>query len=227
MRQSGVIYQAPKKARLAAKRSLRILGQGISLGAMLVIMTTGLLPMWLNRERIKEQLEELKQAQITFSDLIRVVADQPLEITEATFFTIDIPKIGAKSKVIPNVDSADKFEYGQALAQGVAHAAGTFLPGMDGSVTLFAHSTDFDANVSRFNAVFYRLDELNPGDTLTVWYLGKKYDYSVIKTRVVPPDDVSVFKPQAGEKKLYLVTCTPRGTTKNRLIVEAELINRT
>lgn len=224
MRQSGVIYQAPKKARLVAKRSLRILGQGISLGAILVILTTGLLPMWLNRERIKEQLEELKQAQITFSDLIRVAADQAPEITEATYFTIEIPKIAAKAKVIPNINPGNEKEYGQALSLGVAHSAGTFLPGMGGGVTLFSHSTDIEANVGRYNAVFYRLDELKPGDGIVVWWLGQKYDYQVTVSKVTQATDVSVFKTTTGKERLYLVTCTPRGTTKNRLIVEAELI---
>ncbi len=205
-----------RKTRQIKKR-LTHTGRGLFLGALLVLMTTAALPLLL-----KTKPQPLTQ--ITFSDLLRIDADQAPEITEATFFTIDIPKIGAKSRVIPNVDAADKFAYGQALAQGVAHAAGTFLPGMNGATTLFAHSTDFSANVERYNAVFYRLDELNPGDTLTLWYLGKKYDYRVVKTRVTAPTDTEVFKSQTGSAKLYLVTCTPRGTTKNRLIVEAELI---
>ena len=205
-----------RKTRQFKKRLIHT-GRGLFLGALLVLITTVALPILLKSK-------PTPLTQITFSDLLRIDADQAPEITEATFFTIDIPKIGAKSRVIPNVDAADKFEYGQALAQGVAHASGTFLPGMNGSVTLFAHSTDFSANVDRFNAVFYRLDELNPGDTLTVWYLGKKYDYRVVKTRVTSPTDTEVFKSQTGPAKLYLVTCTPRGTTKNRLIVEAELI---
>ena len=205
-----------RKKRQLKKRLIHT-GRGLFLGALLVLITTVTLPILLKSK-------PTPLTQITFSDLLRIAADQAPEITEATFFTIDIPKIGAKSRVIPNVDAADKFEYGQALAQGVAHASGTFLPGMNGSVTLFAHSTDFSANVDRFNAVFYRLDELNPGDTLTVWYLGKKYDYRVTGRRITAPTDTEVFKSQPGEAKLYLVTCTPRGTTKNRLIVEAKIL---
>ncbi len=199
------------------KTRLLVIGRGLFLGALLVLITTVALPSLLTSKPDPVP-------QITFDDLLRIQADQAPQITEATFFTIDIPKIEAKSKVIPNVNAADKFEYGQALSRGVAHAAGTYLPGMNGSVTLFAHSTDIAADVERFNAVFYKLDELNPGDLITIWYLGKKYDYQVTKTRVTPPDDVSVFQPQSGQEKLYLVTCTPRGTTKNRLIVEADQI---
>lgn len=202
------------RRRRRFKTRLSHTGRGLFLGAALVLLTAITLPFFL-----KSPVEPLTQ--ITFSDLLRIAADEAPQFTDASFFSIDIPKISAKSKIIANVDAADKFEYGQALAKGVAHAAGTFLPGMNGAVTLFAHSTDFESNVSQYNAIFYRLDELTAGDLVTVWYLGKKYDYRVIGSQIVKPNDASVFTSRPGASKLYLVTCTPRGTTKNRLIVEA------
>lgn len=210
-----------RRRRLAKKR-LSHTGRGLFFGSLLVILGAVVLPVWLDREEAVERFNRLKNAQIHFSDLLRIEADQAPEITEATFFTLDIAKIGAKSKIIANVDPGDKFEYEQALDQGVAHSRGTFLPGMDGNVTLFSHSTDIAANISRFNAVFYRLDELQPGDQIVIWYLGRRYEYRVTGSRITKPEDVSVFTSQPGARKLYLVTCTPRGTTKNRLIVEAE-----
>lgn len=183
----------------------------------MVLLTTFTLPYVL-----KSEPEPL--VQITFTDLLRVAADEAPQFNEASFFSLEIAKIGASSRIIPNVDAADSFAYGQALTKGVAHAAGTYLPGMGGAVTLFAHSTDFAANVDRYNAVFYRLDELVPGDIVSLWYLGRKYDYRVSGSRVTVPQDVSVFKSLPGAEKLFLVTCTPRGTTQNRLIVAAELI---
>ena len=203
------------RRRRSLKRRLTHTGRGLFLGALLVLITTVALPLLL-------QPKPKPLTHITFSDLLRIDAGQAPEITEATFFTIDIPKIGAQSRVIPNVDAADKFAYGQALAQGVAHAAGTYLPGMGGAVTLFAHSTDFSANVARYNAVFYRLDELVKGDEVIVWFLGQKQVYKVTGSRIVGPNDAAVFQAEPTQEKLYLVTCTPRGTTKNRLIVEAE-----
>lgn len=202
------------RRRRLAKGRLTHAGRGLFLGAFLVLAGIIALPY-----ALKSPVQPLTQ--ITFSDLLRIAADEAPQFTEASFFSLDIPKISAKSKIIANVDAADKFEYGQALAKGVAHAAGTFLPGMNGAMTLFAHSTDFEANVSQYNAVFYRLDELTVGDLVTVWYLGKKYDYQVIGSQIVKPNDASVFTSRPGASKLYLVTCTPRGTTKNRLIVEA------
>lgn len=208
-------WSRPRRRRF--KTRLSHTGRGLFLGAGLVLAGIIALPLIL-----KSNPQPLTQ--ITFSDLLRVAADQAPQFTEASFFSIDIPQINAKAKIIPNVDSSDKFAYGEALSKGVAHAAGTFLPDMNGAMTLFAHSTDFESNVSQYNAVFYRLDELVPGDLVTVWYLGKKYDYRVSGVRIVPPTDISVFTSQPGAPKLYLVTCTPRGTTKNRLIVEAAQI---
>jgi len=76
--------------------------------------------------------------------------------------------------------------------------------------------------VSWYNAVFYRLDELAPGDEIIVWFLGEKKLYRVTGSKILPPNNVEAFKAEKNGEKLYLVTCTPRGTTKNRLIVEAK-----
>src|SRR3989339_451702 len=55
-------------------------------------------------------------------------------------FGIVVPKIGANSKVIANVDPYNSKVYQRALTQGVAHAAGTVLPGEIGNSFLFSHS---------------------------------------------------------------------------------------
>ena len=182
------------------------------------------LPMILGRQEARLRLEQLKSNIVTFSDLLRLEADEQSKVNPATYFSLEIPKIGAYSQVIPNVNTHSQKVYSEALKQGVAHAAGTLLPGSGGSVTLFAHSTDLAANIDTYNAVFYRLDELEVGDTITLWYMGEKLTYSVVGSRVTPPADVAVFTKEVNGDKLYLVTCTPRGTTQNRLIVEAKLV---
>ncbi len=248
MRKSGIIFQAVKKTDnleieglvgllinweliglwkeivRPVKRSLRLWGRGLVLGAMLVVLTTGFLPLVLGRQEAKRRLEQLKNQQITFSDLLRIEADKSSQVTEATYFMIEVPKIGAKAKVIANVDSGNKKEYRKALKEGVAHAAGTYLPGMGGGVTLFAHSTDISVNVGRYNAVFYRLDELKEGDQIVIWFLGERRVYRVVGSKIVGPSEVGVFEADKGGERLFLVTCTPRGTTINRLIVEAQLL---
>ena len=217
---SGIIYQCPKK-RDKIRDILFVWGKGLVLGSFLVIVTTGILPLIIGREDARQKLKELKLSQITFSDLLRINADDQTKVTPATYFTIDIPKLGALSKVKVNVDTSNKKEYEKALKEGIAHAKGTLLPGMGGGITLFAHSTDILANIGRFNAVFYRLDELEKGDEVVVWFLGERYVYRVVGSRIVEASNVEVFKQSRDGEKLFLVTCTPRGTTKKRLIVEA------
>ena len=204
------------------KKSLKLWARGLTLGALLVVLTTAILPIWLNRAEAAKRLAELKKSQITFADLLRVEANKPVAITDSTYFTVEIPKVGAYSKVIANVNPADSQIYTEALKEGIAHAAGTYLPGMGGTVTLFSHSTDLAANVAYYNAVFYRLDELVPGDEVTVWFLGERRVYRVEEVKVTPPSDVSIFERQNDGEKLILMTCTPRGTTKNRLVVTAK-----
>lgn len=210
------------RRRQSLKRRLTHLGRGILLGSALVLATTILLPFSVGKQQQYKRLKELTSNQITFNDLLRLNAADMIKVTPLSYFSLEIPKIGAKSIVAANVNSADKKEYQSALKQGVAHAAGTYLPGMGGTVTLFAHSTDSEANVALYNAVFYRLDELVPGDEIVVWFLGERKVYRVIGSRIASSNDVSMFQAEKTKEKLYLITCTPRGTTKNRLIVEAE-----
>jgi len=206
-----VIIFSRKRRQL--KKRLTHAGRGILLGSVLVLGVMFLLPFSVG--------EKPTYQQITFNDLLRLNAADALKVTPLSYFSLEIPKIKATAKVTANVNSADKKEYQSALKQGVVHAAGTYLPGMGGSVTLFAHSTDSEANVSLYNAVFYRLDELVSGDEIIVWFLGEKKVYRVTGSKILPPSNVEVFKAEKNGEKLYLVTCTPRGTTKNRLIVEA------
>lgn len=214
-----IVYS--RKKRLV-KKNLTHAGRGILLGSVLVLLTTILLPFSLGKQQNYQRLKELANNQITFNDLLRLNAAETIKVTPLSYFSLEIPKIEAKAQVTANVNSGDKKEYQSVLKQGVAHAAGTYLPGMGGSVTLFAHSTDIEANVSWYNAVFYRLDELVKGDEIIVWFLGQKQVYKVIGSRITGPNDVGMFRAEKNGEKLYLVTCTPRGTTKNRLIVEAE-----
>jgi len=208
-----VVIVYSRKRRLI-KKNLTHAGRGILLGSVLVLGVMFILPFSVGKKPTYPQ--------ITFADLLRLNAAETLKVTPLSYFSLEIPKIGAGAQVIANVNSADKKEYQSALKQGVVHAAGTYLPGMGGSVTLFAHSTDIESNVGLYNAVFYRLDELMPGDEIIVWFLGEKKVYRVTGSKILPPSNVEAFKAEKNGEKLYLVTCTPRGTTKNRLVVEAD-----
>lgn len=142
----------------------------------------------------------------------------------STDYGIVIEKINANTKVVPNVDPGNRAEYIEALKYGVAESKGSTKPGEPGNLYLFAHSTDAPWNVARYNAVFYLLRELNPGDRVVIFYKGVRYDYYVFDKVVVPPTDVSFLTNRYDKPVLTLQTCDPPGTTLNRLIVRAKLV---
>lgn len=146
--------------------------------------------------------------------------------TDLEAFSIMIPKIDARSVVIPNVDASDPKTYMLALEKGIAHAVGTGLPGVDSpinrTVYLFSHSTSAPWLVTKYNAQFYLLNKMSIGDEIDVTFWAKQYRYRVVETRVVSPTDTSYLERQTEKELLVLATCTPAGTTKDRLLVIAE-----
>lgn len=157
----------------------------------------------------------------SFSDLLTGSKEQ--EITPPnTDFSIVIPKIGAAAKIFPNVDPSDENAFLPVLQEGVAHAKGSVFPGDRGNIYLFSHSTDNFWDVGRYNAVFYLLKDLNVGDEVVIFYLGKRYDYFVTGQKTVDPSDTSyITNAQNGSEQLILQTCWPPGTTWQRLLVFA------
>jgi len=169
----------------------------------------------------------IRSSQTTVDDsLLSILADKRTRviIPKDTNFSIVIPKIGASAKVFPNVDSGNQNTFLPILQQGVAHAAGTVFPGMSGNIYLFAHSTDNFWNVGRYNAVFYLLKNLSPGDEIIVFFENTRYNYVVSEQKVVDGNDVSYIanaKHSDGET-LVLQTCWPPGTTWKRLLIIAK-----
>lgn len=137
---------------------------------------------------------------------------------------ITIPSLFIDEPVIYNVDPNDERAYKRALKQGIAHASGTGLPG-DGTLGYyFAHSSS-PSFVNQFNAVFYLLDKLVTGDTVTVWHEGKRFEYEVYDKRITTPTDVSFLTDSYPEETIVLQTCWPPGTTFQRLLVFARRKN--
>ena len=137
------------------------------------------------------------------------------------YFSIVIPKIEAKAKILPNIDAAKPAEYQPALMKGVAHAKGTVFPGMTGTIYLFAHSTDAPWNISRYNAVFYLLRELEIGDIIVIFFNSSRYNYIVSEKKIVARTENDFFS-QKKEELLVLQTCYPPGTSQKALLIFAK-----
>lgn len=138
-------------------------------------------------------------------------------------YGITIPAIFVDQPVVFNVDPNREKEYSAALRQGIAHASGTAFPDNPGVGYYFAHSSSPEL-ASQFNAIFYLLGKLKPGDSIYIWHENKKFEYRVHSSEVTKPDNVSFLHREYPQETIVLQTCWPPGTTTARLLVFAERI---
>lgn len=125
---------------------------------------------------------------------------------DGTSFTLSIPRLGYTAVVHEGV-SAD------ILAKGPGRYTELGWPGQDALVAVAAH-----------NNYWLRLDELQPGDEVTVETYYGSYWYAVTRKRIVDPGDRSVLVSTA-EHRLTLTTCWPLWAgawATQRLIVETQ-----
>lgn len=134
---------------------------------------------------------------------------------------ITIPKINVAAPIIWGVDPFNSSTYHEALTHGVAQAKGTSYPAQSGTMYIFAHSSDFPWRITRYNVIFFRLDELKPGDKIIVTRENRDYIYKVRELRTVLPSDIQYLTKET-RTQLILQTCTPVGTDWFRLLVFAD-----
>ncbi len=125
---------------------------------------------------------------------------------------LEIPRMGLNRIVVEGAAAGD-------LAKGPGHFPETPLPGQLGNAAIAGHRTTH-------LHPFYDIDQLQPGDAITVTTLNGRYVYHVTGTEVVSPDDYAAVIPTTDPTKatLTLVSCTPRYSSSNRIIVHAELV---
>ncbi len=135
---------------------------------------------------------------------------------------IVIPKIGANSSIIKDVDPLNSKIYQQALTLGVAHAKGTPLPGDPGNSFLFAHSSVDFIQASKYNSVFYLLSKLEIGDQIDIYKEGKRINFYVTEKKIVEAEAISYLTSTNSDPSITLMTCWPPGTDLKRLLVVAK-----
>lgn len=133
---------------------------------------------------------------------------------------VEIPKISVSAPLLLNV-TPDLIV--DQLRGGVTHYEATALPGEIGNSVIVGHSSDLPWSDGQYKTVFALLDKLVLGDKVVVYYKKQRLVYSVTSSKVVAPTDLSVLR-RSTTPQITLLTCYPVGTTRNRLIVTAELI---
>jgi LPXTG-site transpeptidase (sortase) family protein len=128
-----------------------------------------------------------------------------------------IPKLDKEWVVVNGVRPQD-------IKYAPGHYPDTALPGQIGNFSVAGH---------RIRKIFWRIDELKPGDVIGVetrdyWYVYKVYGHEIVKPTAVQvvapvPDEPGVTPTKA---LLTLTTCNPKFNNYQRLIVHAELASK-
>lgn len=115
-----------------------------------------------------------------------------------------------------------------AMNNGVAHyriAGASAYPGEIGNFVITGHSAGDIYSSNQYKYIFSGLERLEDGDLIYVNYNSVRYTYRVVKKEIVDPSNVASLVVNTDKPLLTLVTCTPLGTSRNRLLVTAEQIS--
>jgi sortase A len=137
---------------------------------------------------------------------------QPLPQQGDAVARLEIPRMDLNRIVVEGATAGD-------LAKGPGHFPETPLPGQLGNAAIAGHRTTH-------LHPFYDIDVLQPGDEIIVTTLNGRYVYAVTGTEVVSPDDYDAVIPTKDPTRatLTLVSCTPRYSSTNRIVVHSELV---
>ena len=153
-----------------------------------------------NEAEIPEHLRPLVQA---YTAAIEVPTPGPEQA-----LGIKISAIGVSAPIV----QGDGWE---ELKRGVGQHIGSANPGENGNVVLTGHD-------DVYGEVFRRLDQLKPGDEITVFTTTSSYVYLVTETMIVAPTYVQVMDPTP-DATLTLISCYPYLINSHRIAVLAEL----
>ena len=138
-----------------------------------------------------------------------------------------IPKLNIDVPIRFDVSVSDVMA---AMNNGVAHyriSGASAYPGQIGNFIITGHSAGDVYSSNPYKYIFSGLERLQDGDLIYVNYQSVRYTYKVIKKQVVEPTDVAALVVQTNKPLITLVTCTPLGTSRYRLLVTGEQISPT
>jgi sortase A len=140
-------------------------------------------------------------------------------------FSIVIERIGVNAPIVADVSVTDEKAYNSALKTGIAHASTSKYPSAKpGNVYMFAHASINFWRLGKYANVFNLLRKLDFGDRIHIFYKGETFIYEVVNKEVMKGWNTYPITRSVVEPILTLQTCDPPGTTINRLVVTAKLI---
>jgi len=136
-----------------------------------------------------------------------------------------IPKLNIDVPVAFNIPTS---EVDAAMNHGVAQFSipgADALPGQIGNLVISGHSAGDIYSSNPYKFIFSGLERLEVGDLIYINYESVRYTYRMTKSEVVEPTDVAALIYTTDRPMLTLITCTPLGTSRYRLLISAEQIS--
>jgi len=138
-----------------------------------------------------------------------------------------IPKLNVDVPVLYNL-ATDTATINDAMNRGVAQfkiPGADAMPGQIGNLVISGHSAGDIYSNNQYKFIFSGLERLVDGDLIYINYNSVRYTYKVFKRETVEPTNVAALTRPTDKPLLTLITCTPLGTDRYRLLVTAEQIN--
>jgi sortase A len=197
--------------------SLDLIGKTlISTGVLLLLFVA--YQLWGTGIAERQAQNKLKSQFVTSTTVATPATDTPITTT--------LPPPPKKGDVVAQI-IMDKIDVNKFVVAGVGYKelekgpglfAGSPLPGQLGNVAIAGHRTTF-------GAPFGRVNELAKGDRIVMKTSRDEFVYLVTGApTIVKATDVDVIRTvDPARAILTLVTCHPKWTSENRMIISAEL----
>ncbi len=201
----------PVKTALLSRRGSRVALTTASVGLLAVAIGTIGFPFYTNllQDRLQSQLDRRLQSPELREAYVQRTIDEGDSLTR-----IVIPDIRVDVVVVEGTTDG-------ALRAGAGHYADTPLPCEIGNVAIAGHRTTY-------GRPFHNLDQLRTGQEITLETPIGSCTYQVTGDPfVVSPQALEVLANTPDEATLTLTTCHPKGSARQRLIVQATLVRST
>ncbi len=138
---------------------------------------------------------------------------------------VTIPAIGVDADVYnPSSTSTDILD--EFLQKGAVHYPGSGLPGGQGNVFIFGHSTGLAVVHNQAYKTFSGLQKLKAGDEITLYSASNAYIYKVLDVQMKSAADaLVVFNTKSN--MLTISTCDTFAAKTDRFIAEAAFVKKT
>ena len=186
------------------RRVLSILSVALLIGAV------GMLGYPVYTNVLSDREQSRLDRQIASPELEQAYRERRLENGDA-LTRIKIPALDVDTVVVEGTTAS-------ALRAGAGHYPSTPLPCEAGNVAIAGHRTTY-------GRPFSNLDRLKNGDLVVLETPIGTCTYEITRAPfVISPKDISVIHNDPSRQLLTLTTCHPRGSARQRLVVQATLV---